>query len=279
MSPQNFKIIKGKALPKRVYLNNGGVKCQDSGCAGGSMFYESDVEYFSVDNLFSEITDDYQRAIARQNLGIIDNLKLSWGNITGNLVNQQDLYKFVTESIAEESAKLLTIIDSKLENESPSGSFVTFNVQPSFKYIDEGPTDVTITWQYRDEVTEQSINGISLNSSDRTYTFKNVDSSFIITLNWVYSGKPNQATKQFKVQYPTFYGETLNTLSRTNLNTIETNYENYIYILTYKPADFSVNGFTGGFIQEGMCSVNGFEYYVYRSYNKGLGPTKVTLIW
>ena len=38
-------------------------------------------EYFAIKNLFSELTDDYQRAIIRQNLGINGADALLWGKI------------------------------------------------------------------------------------------------------------------------------------------------------------------------------------------------------
>lgn len=70
--------------------------------------------YFLIDNLFSELTDDYQRTLARINLGIADEYALIWGNIKGNLLNQEDLYTFVTSSIDTNINNLINEINLKL---------------------------------------------------------------------------------------------------------------------------------------------------------------------
>lgn len=77
------------------------------GCTSGN-------DGFQKENLFSELTDEYQRTIARINLGIADEYALKWGNITGNLLNQKDLYTFVTDSIASDMNKLIDEINLKL---------------------------------------------------------------------------------------------------------------------------------------------------------------------
>lgn len=55
--------------------------------------------YFKRDNLFSEITDDYARMQARINLGIAEAYAMKWGNLTGNILHQKDLYDFVMDNI------------------------------------------------------------------------------------------------------------------------------------------------------------------------------------
>lgn len=77
------------------------------GCTGGD-------DGFRKENLFSELTDEYQRTIARINLGIADEYALKWGNIKGNLSNQKDLYTFVTDSIAFDINKVIDEINLKL---------------------------------------------------------------------------------------------------------------------------------------------------------------------
>ena len=69
---------------------------------------------FKRSNLFSELTDEYQRAVARQNLGIADDYTLLWGNISGNLANQTDLYRFILDTIASEYNELIFEINLKL---------------------------------------------------------------------------------------------------------------------------------------------------------------------
>lgn len=77
------------------------------GCASGD-------DGFQKENLFSELTDEYQRTLARINLGIADEYALKWGNIKGNLSNQKDLYTFVTDSIAFDINKVIDEINLKL---------------------------------------------------------------------------------------------------------------------------------------------------------------------
>lgn len=69
---------------------------------------------FQKDNLFSELTDEYQRTQARINLGIADEYTMVWGNIKGNLSNQKDLYTFVTDSIVFDISKVVDEINLKL---------------------------------------------------------------------------------------------------------------------------------------------------------------------
>ena len=77
------------------------------GCANGE-------GGFQKDNLFSELTDEYQRTQARINLGITDEYAMVWGNIKGNLSNQKDLYTFVTDSIAFDINKVIDEVNLKL---------------------------------------------------------------------------------------------------------------------------------------------------------------------
>lgn len=61
----------------------------------------SEEGYFKLENLFSELVSDYQRAKARYNLGIAEEYALVWGNITGSIENQQDLYAYITNKFIE----------------------------------------------------------------------------------------------------------------------------------------------------------------------------------
>lgn len=84
--------------------------------------------YFLIDNLFSELTDNYQRTLARINLGIADEYSLIWGNIKGNLINQEDLYNFVTSSI---DTSIHNVLNSKADVYSPSFSGEPTTTLPS----------------------------------------------------------------------------------------------------------------------------------------------------
>ena len=72
------------------------------------------VKLFLKQNLFSELTTDYERAIARRNLGITEAYAMLWGNITGNLLNQEDLVKFVKNNSIQSFNQLIDEINLKL---------------------------------------------------------------------------------------------------------------------------------------------------------------------
>lgn len=75
----------------------------------------SQSKYFQISNLFSELTSTYQKKLARQNLGILDSQLFKWGNITGDLSEQIDLYNFVNNSIKYSSNELTKYFNLKLE--------------------------------------------------------------------------------------------------------------------------------------------------------------------
>ncbi len=69
------------------------IEYEDCNSCDVSKFYgntNSD-DSFKRENLFSELVTEYQRAIARQNLGIADEYSLLWGNISGNSVYSKTL--------------------------------------------------------------------------------------------------------------------------------------------------------------------------------------------
>lgn len=62
----------------------------------------SSTGYFKVDNLFSEIWTEAQRAIARKNLGVSNDVALKWGNIKGDLRQQKDLLNYLDQFLQKE---------------------------------------------------------------------------------------------------------------------------------------------------------------------------------
>ena len=100
-----------------------------------SQFYgdTSPEGYFLRKNLFSELTNEFERARARLNLGIGDVDNITWGNLSGNLANQKDLYNFIlltnsssinalASSINNQLSELLQNVQSKLDNKAPLDS-------------------------------------------------------------------------------------------------------------------------------------------------------------
>lgn len=85
------------------------------GCDVASYYGDPSKEgEFLKRNLFSELTTDYERAIARRNLGIAEAYAMLWGNITGNLLNQEDLVKFVQDNSIQSFNQLIDEINLKL---------------------------------------------------------------------------------------------------------------------------------------------------------------------
>lgn len=133
-----------------------------------SQFYgcPSGTNGFQKDNLFSELTDEYQRTIARMNLGIAEKYAIKWGNITGNLLNQKDLYKFVTDSIVQDLNKVIDEINLKLaqwafeinvrlENKAPidSPQFTGNPTVPLPDFEDSSDTIASTAW-VKSKITE-----------------------------------------------------------------------------------------------------------------------------
>lgn len=55
--------------------------------------------YFKIQNLFSELKTEVEKANARYNLGIGDQWSLKWGNITGFIEEQKDLTQYLDKFI------------------------------------------------------------------------------------------------------------------------------------------------------------------------------------
>ena len=89
---------------------------------GDEQFYgdESKEGYFVKENLFSELVDEYQRAIARLNLGIGEEYAMIWGNIKGDISNQRDLQEYLTTLLRDyinEYVKRMNEVLSEWSNE------------------------------------------------------------------------------------------------------------------------------------------------------------------
>ena len=248
------------------------------GCTGGD-------DGFQKENLFSELTDEYQRTIARINLGIADEYALKWGNIKGNLSNQKDLYTFVTDSIAFDINKVIDEINLKLaqwaceieirlnnkadiyspsftgtptttlplmtdsSNRIASTEWVNarieaaaidenikaISVDPEYMSYGDEPTDVTVTWEYYKDVTEQTINGVTLKPEARQYTFAGMTTSMVITLRYKYEDITAVKVVTFDIKYPNYYGTSpdYTKLNKTidNIFTTTANGSEYRYVM------------------------------------------------
>lgn len=297
------------------------------GCTSGN-------DGFQKENLFSELTDEYQRTIARINLGIADEYALKWGNIKGNLSNQKDLYTFVTDSIAFDINKVIDEINLKLaqwaceievrlnnkadiyspnftgiptttlplmtDNSSRIASTEWVNAKiaaasiddnvkaisldPEYMCYGDGPTDVKVTWEYRKDVTEQSINDIPLAADVRTYLFSGVTTAMVITLKYKYEDTTATRAVTFDIKYPNYYGTSPDytkcqkTIDNVFTVTAKTNEYIYAMIPNGSNAVLGVSSVIGGFKQLGTQEIFGNLYYIFKSANTGLGETTVEIL-
>lgn len=297
------------------------------GCTGGD-------DGFQKENLFSELTDEYQRTIARINLGIADEYALKWGNIKGNLSNQKDLYTFVTDSIAFDINKVIDEINLKLaqwaceieirlnnkadiyspsftgtptttlplmtdsSNRIASTEWVNarieaaaidenikaISVDPEYMSYGDEPTDVTVTWEYYKDVTEQTINGVTLKPEARQYIFAGMTTSMVITLRYKYEDITAVKVVTFDIKYPNYYGTSpdYTKLNKTidNIFTTTANGSEYIYVMipNGSSAVLAVSSIIGGFRLLGTQEIFGNIYYIFKSANAGLGETTIEIL-
>ena len=247
-------------------------------------------EYFAIKNLFSELTDDYQRAIIRQNLGISNGGTLLWGKIEGNLSNQKDLANFIQDAISGNKKHLIDQVNLELkywtqyiENkiESLANNIVSFDITPRYAASTQLPVDILVTWEYDQPVEAQAINGVVLDPSVRSYIFENINESFSVRLSYYYNKVWLSRYNDFEISFPTFFGTSPNyeecdytTKDKVKINAGE---GQYIYIITKNESDLSVNGLIGGFVQDSVIYIQDIRYYVYKSVNSGLGETIVRI--
>ena len=154
---------------------------------------------FKRSNLFSELTTAYERAIIRKNLGIGDSTGImTWGNISGNLANQTDLYNFIqsyslskiNEFILEVNGKLSdlgyeirTKLDTKANIDSPNFIGEPTTVTPTNS--DSSNRIPTTEWVMNkiNEVSVGSLNWLRI-SQDFMYAG---DSPVNLIVTWSYN--------------------------------------------------------------------------------------------
>lgn len=247
-------------------------------------------EYFAIKNLFSELTDDYQRAIIRQNLGIADTGALLWGKIGGNLANQKDLYKFISDALRSDEQGILDQVNLELkywtqyiENkiESLASNITSIEIIPRYATSNQIPVDILVTWEYAQPVEAQTINNLVIDPEVRTYIFKDIKESFTVRLSYYYNGVWLARNVNFDISFPTYYGTSPNyeecQYTIQDKVKVTAGEGEHIYVITKKPSDLSVNGIIGGFIYEGTTYISSIRYYVYKSLNPNLGETIVRI--
>lgn len=247
-------------------------------------------QYFEVKNLFSELTDDYQRAIIRQNLGISDGSSIVWGKIEGNLANQKDLSKFIIDILRTDESGIIDQMNLELkywtqhiENkiESLASNITSFEIVPRYGTTNNLPVSVAVTWQYDQEVEAQAINGIVLDPSERSYIFTDVNDTLHIRLSYFYNNVWLARNITFEVSFPIFYGVSdnpeENNYTIKNKFTVTANESQFIYVMSKNKINLSVNGIIGGFEDAGIAYISNIRYYIYRSANSNLGETTIII--
>ena len=274
--------------PSKIELNI--TPDESEGCVVESKvnYHQCSTDYFAIKNLFSELTDDYQRAIIRQNLGISDDFSLVWGRIGGNLANQKDLYNFIKEALSTDQKGILETLNLELkywtqqiENkiESLASNITSLEIVPRYAISNQLPVDVLVTWEYDQPVEVQSINGIALDPEVRNYIFRDVNESLRIRLAYFYNNVWLARNINFEVTFPLFYGTSAN--YEEDQHTIGTTVKvnagegEYIYILSRNQIDLSVNGLIGGFEEQGTTYIASNRYYIYKSLYPNLGETVI----
>lgn len=303
---ENFKDINViSCLPEEIPVND----C-DNDCYNDSYYTcSTDDGSFKLDNLFSELSTDYQRALARLNLGIGDEFTNEWGNIKGNINNQKDLIDFLNSYLSHKANLNSPIFTGlplapkpKLNDSSyqiattnwvmdqinnldvggggNNGNLVKISITPTFAYKGDGDVLVTVSWKYIKPVNKQSINGEILSNSIRNYS-KTVTTDTEFKLTYEYDGIQESKYVAFIYKSPIYYGVNLNNLNKTinNKITIDVSVnEHALIFINSNTVKFSVNGFVGGFKKDNTQIINNEVYYLFKSINHSLGLINIDII-
>lgn len=116
-------------------------ECGD--CVSSSYGEWDQFGYFKKENYLSELASEYERAMARKNLGIADSYAMLWGNISGNIVNQADLINWVESYYRDNTNKLIsdinTVLNTWQQNINLELSYKANINSPSFSGIPTAP--------------------------------------------------------------------------------------------------------------------------------------------
>lgn len=134
------------------------------------------------------------------------------------------------------------------------------------------------------DVTEQTINGVTLKPEARQYTFAGMTTSMVITLRYKYEDITAVKVVTFDIKYPNYYGTSpdYTKLNKTidNIFTTTANGSEYIYVMipNGSSAVLAVSSIIGGFRLLGTQEIFGNIYYIFKSANAGLGETTIEIL-
>lgn len=258
---------------------------------------------FKQENLFSELANEYERAIARQNLGIGDAQTLNWGKIKGNIRNQEDLREYVfnspqfigmptapTQLITDSSTSIATtewVVNYISQNGGGGGpsnppGLQSFIMNPTSGMYGDEPIEVNLRWEYEGNIESQKLNSEFLNNIVREKTLL-LRENTSITLEYIIDNQVYQKKASFVFGYPFYYGtssdyQVLNKTLAKSFNLVINDNEYAYLILPVQDAMLSVNGFVGGFEMIAEQELHGVTYYTYKSANPNLGKLVVNLL-
>lgn len=154
---------------------------------------------FKLSNLFSELVDEYQRSVARKNLGVADKYSLTWGAISGNVLQQIDLVNFVNEHTVSEINQLINelnlvlvhwandlniLLNTKASLHSPNFTGEPTSTLPASS--DASSRIATTEWvnnKINNSFESKFIETISLNRAYMYFDEENV----LVTINWEFN--------------------------------------------------------------------------------------------
>lgn len=119
-------------------------------------------KYFLLSNLFSELDTDWKKLIARKNLGIDQVINsINWGDISGNIENQVDLYNYILNIVTDNSDNRSYSIQKIEDN-------LDVTVREQFILIDEQGRQVGDTIKV---FKDSSLKSVELDDSTLKFTY------------------------------------------------------------------------------------------------------------
>jgi hypothetical protein len=268
---------------------------------------------FKIENLFSELKTEYQKAVARHNLGVeIDNdlveeeLEVDWANIIGDPVDSS-LWPLLHELLKEKADLQSPVLEGYPTTPDPDdycNKNQIANVRWTEKTADKISVDNinNLTPGIAEIISINKINELTpgiareiaielISEALENYTPPSSgggDSSGGGSSGGGSNsgGGSDNTTPSTPVVYNyTYYGKSddVSSMAKTTSSsfTITLDSTDYLYILVYNDDDasFSVNGFVGGFELVGSpVVIDSKQYYKYRSYYPGLGKITVSIL-
>lgn len=122
-------------------------------CSVGSEIACTDKSgFFKVSNLFAELKTDYEKYIARTNLGVATDALLTWGNLKGSVTNQTDLVTFIAEQLSMSKRDVLEIVEKQIEELDAQSSITAIYYGPNLDTMYLSNSTTFTTGDYTDNI-------------------------------------------------------------------------------------------------------------------------------